>query len=385
MAVSSRTGQPTRGSDRVQALDTVRGLALFGILLVNVRSYAMGDFVVASPLDEGLDRFMDLFVYRQVYPLFALLFGLGIGIQCLAGRTTSYFVRRLGVLFLIGAVHAVFIWSWDILHRYAAFGFVLLAFRRAPSPVLLASGVLMLTIPTLVRDAADVLGFPSLEAPGDFGEGRAAVYETASYLELTRLRAADFLRIVLDWANWIRTLDILGMFLIGYWAGARRKVIAHAAENLDFLRRVAAGTLVVALVGQFWGVVMNAAGASPPDALTEWVRMYRRPAWSMFYGSFAFVLASTGAGARVLRPVAAAGRMALTTYLVQSVIATLLFYGYGAGLYGTLSTSTGEALALLLFGVQLVFSAWWLSFARFGPTEWVWRSLTYGRRFPLLR
>lgn len=104
-----------------------------------------------------------------------------------------------------------------------------------------------------------------------------------------------------------------------------------------------------------------------------------------YIGAFGFLWSAVQAVQRLLVPIAAAGRMALTNYLMQSVVCTLLFYGYGLGLHDRVGIAQGMGVAAILWGVQVVVSALWLRWFQYGPMEWLWRSLTYGQRMPMRR
>jgi uncharacterized protein len=107
------------------------------------------------------------------------------------------------------------------------------------------------------------------------------------------------------------------------------------------------------------------------------------PALALFYMSGLTLLSQNTAWQKRMAPLAYAGRMAISVYLMQTLICTLLFYGYGFGLYGKVGAAGGILLTVIIYVLQIPFSVWWLNRFRFGPVEWLWRSLTYGKLQPM--
>jgi uncharacterized protein len=400
--------EPVTAIERIETLDVLRGFALFGILLVNMAlfSWPVYQFALAEPVwTRGVDRFADwtvrVLAEGKFYPLFSFLFGLGVAIQmeraeargaAFAGRYT----RRLLVLLGIGLIHAFLIWEGDILVLYALSGFLLLAFRKCRPGTLLVWAAIALGIPLALHVAIGGMMTVGSLVPG-FAETIEQEWlktaETYTYLTKHNLRVfaqGSFSEILVERArniaflyshSWAYGPTVFAMFLSGMYVG-RRGIFQDIEKHRDLIRRVTVLSLFLGLplnllyafgygsAGSLWVVAMAAL-------------MVGGPALSLGYAGALTLLLRRNSWQLRLRPVAAAGRMALSNYLFQSVTCTTIFYSYGFGLYGSVGRTAGLALAVVIYTAQLPISVWWLSRFRCGPVEWLWRSLTYGRRQPM--
>lgn len=401
---------PVGDSERIELLDILRGFAVFGILLVNIGSYAHPfaiRFPEPAPGDAGSAVALWLtraFAEGKFYPLFSMLFGLGLALQmdraARAGREgfPRLYARRLFVLAGIGLFHGLFIWAGDILFTYALLGFVLLAVRNVkPRNLLITASALLLAPFVLCGAGAGVLGI-ALSAMKDrtaFDKFAARMIQdtdaayaaySGSFGEIALRRLSDWFSLQTEAAG--AMTGIFAMFVVGLWAG-RRGLASASEEHVGFLRK----TAWIALPAGFAGAVFYASVAtgareilsSPWPLLGLAVNFPLGAALAVGYAALMALLLRRDGARRLLRVLAPAGRMALTNYLLQSVICTFLFYGYGLGLFGTTTALTGALTALAVFGFQLVLSHAWLRRFRYGPVEWLWRSLTYGARQPMRR
>ena len=300
---------------------------------------------------------------------------------------------------MIGVFHIVLLSEGDILLLYAVLGLLLLPLRRSRPEILRRWVKWLLIVPA----AAALLMFGAL-ALGRASPGEAEIADgdretaeqfrtearttTAAYLEPAFARTAAT-RVENYGRNaWIQLFlapTVLAMFVLGLAAG-RGHLTPETADHRALLRRVLAWGLAIGLPV----AVLSAAGASLLPTLSAlmcvWVNgTVAGPLLAMAYGSGIALLWQRAGWQRVLRPLAAMGRMALTNYLLQSVVATLLFYGYGLGLARRVSPSLAIVIVLAILAGQLLVSGWWLRRYRFGPAEWLWRTLTYGARQPLRR
>jgi uncharacterized protein len=208
-------------------------------------------------------------------------------------------------------------------------------------------------------------------------------YSHGTFAEISLERA----RAVAWSVSWpIPWLQILGLFLIGLYAG-RREFFQKVQTYLPFLRKALWWTLTAGVVGmltragifklpEFLGPYVTSVGE-------EFLETVGYLALSFSYASAIILLAQRDAWKARLAPLAAVGRMALSNYLFQSVFCTTLFYSYGLGLFGKVGPAAGLALSIAIYSVQIPLSQWWLRRFRFGPLEWVWRSLTYGKPQPM--
>ena len=388
---------PAGAGERIDSVDILRGIAVLGILLVNMGSFAgwRAPFDNMAWVDRSTTVAIRFVAQGKFYPLFSFLFGWGLAIQI--ARTASrdvnivpFFLRRMTALLLIGLVHAVLVWHGDILVTYALLGFPLLLFRNASDRTLWITFAVCLAIPVVISLPGPAEDFRRayFQVIGGFQEAmvqgkHANVFVTGSYLQAVQQRAV-FLRYNYS-ASLYWITPIFGMMLLGLLVG-RRGILRAQAEQQALLRRILIVTLVIGLplnVLWVWQSVTNGvtgpwqdealrgartiAGASLAIAMVAGLTLLvQRPAWREQLSSFGAV-----------------GRTALSNYLLQSLVFTLLFYGYGLGIYGQAGPLLTLLLTLGFFRLQIWLSNWWLARYRFGPVEWIWRCMTYGRLQPL--
>ncbi len=402
------TLQPTRR--RLTHLDILRGFALLGILLVNFEWFTRPLQAIVLAGEENLAG-LDLLAAQAVttlgegkfYPLFSILFGAGFALMLERARERGapfwgVYLRRLAVLFVFGLAHMVLVWSGDILLVYSLSAFVMiLLFRNTPARRLWKWAIFFWVLPVLLM----WLGAVSIEATrGDpeihaelmagFEAGRdeaetvveqaARIHAEGSYAENVAQRGRD-LRFLIGVAPfWIP--PFIGFFLLGRWLIATGK-LNRPDDNEPWLRR--------------WRAV-GLAGGLPIAAAAVWLMHGQdmmiptlRVAAGMTLMTMASVFVPLGylsvvtLAWRHLEFLAPAGRMALTNYLLQSIFWTWVFFGYGLGLWGEVPRAAQVPLALAFFAVQVLLSRWWLGRFRFGPAEWLWRSLTYWQFQPMRR
>ncbi len=393
---------PTSADDRIALIDAVRGFALWGVLVINIKGFsgfaysldAFPDtatrFGPGSATLEFLTRFL---VDGKFYSMFSFLFGLGFSIQLARcdGKPDwlRVYARRLRILFLIGAVHAFLLWSGDILWIYALLGFALMLFRNLQARAILACGVALLLAPipffavcyltapdyntdNLIPNAIDLPTWMELIA-------------TASYPAAIGLNLEDLL-FSIKWRFFTgRFFAVLGLFLLGLWAG-RLRILHEPERHRKLLQRVLWVALAVGLTGSF----VTALTPSTLPVLTA-QGIYRAATYAFgvhtlalaYIAAFA-LLWQRGGGRRILSSFIPIGRMALTNYLTQSILGVSIYYGYGLGWYGRMPiVVTMLVVAPLILLVQMALSSWWLRHFRYGPAEWIWRQATYQRRLPL--
>lgn len=394
---------PIRTEERAEWLDALRGFALLGILLINISAfsgYAFLDPATKAQLPgSGADKVLEYVVHALVeakfYSLFSFLFGLGFAVQMRraeerGGSFEAVFRRRLGWLLVFGLIHAFLLWFGDILNFYALMGFVLLWFRRFSARALLLSAVFFLSAPiwlygayllyTLFADAAPM-------AQPEASSAMRAIIDNYAHGGYTDIVESNSQIYAFAWIRRIyrfQLLRILGMFLLGAWAG--KVGLPQARDALQPLFRA------FLLVGLVIGLPMNLAFAAvggndallPASALgllSITLGSIGIPLLSLVYvAAFALYWRKPRGSGNLL---VASGRMALSHYLSQSMIAVTLFYGIGFGLFGRTSYGAGMLIALSVFLVLAMFCRSWLSFFPQGPMETLWRRLTYSREQPV--
>ncbi|WP_225320883.1 DUF418 domain-containing protein [Streptomyces luteolifulvus] len=396
MLFSSRT--PTRSPaaaphlSRVQEIDVLRGFALLGILLVNVQMMAgprvgtSGELVV-SRVDQVAAWLVTALVSAKFYMLFSFVFGYSFTLQRAAAEHAGVpfaprHLRRLGCLFLLGLAHGVLLFSGDVLMVYAVLSLVLFAVRDAASPTLLRTAAWL-----VAGTAACLLAWGWLTVafaqPLRQQDVTAVVHEWVTAYRgepgavvEARLRS---LRDSLGW-NILYGADMLAAFLAGLAAGCRR-VLAETDRYRAWMTQILVCGLPVGLAGS---VFMAVCRNGPLDVL--WydvgsaVGVLTAPALTAAYVCGLLLLLRTGPGRRLGHVLAPAGRMALTNYLTQSLVAAFVFTGYGLAWYGRHGTAAVLTGAVVLYAAQLMVSSRLLRRVRYGPAEWLLRTATLARR-----
>jgi uncharacterized protein len=410
MNTTSPRVQPVAESERLHHLDVLRGVALFGILLVNfeyfgrpITALVLGPDAALTGVSQWVDGLIAVFAEGKFYALFSLLFGAGFTLLMHRAEAShrpfrSLYLRRLAVLLAFGFGHAVLLWPGDILFVYALIALLmLLLFSRTPTSRLPKWAMVFLLLPPAVNWLfAGLLGLAAFD-PGaarqiaaGFEQQDATVrasiaeaagaYASGSYVEVVGQRLADF-AMLLSWAPfWIP--PVLGFFLLGRWLIASGRLLdptVHAGFFLAASRLGVGLGLPLSALG-YW-LMLDQPLHTPSSLLAEASTVLAGGAALLAFGYLGLVIRH----ARALHWLAPAGRMALSNYLLQSLFWTTLFYGYGFGLWGQLSRAAQLPLAILFFAGQLLLSHWWLARFRFGPAEWLWRSLTYLRPQPMRR
>jgi len=386
--------------ERIQALDVLRGVAVAGILFANVLVFfglfAMPpDRAAALPtaaIDEVV-RFLErTLVEGKFYSVFSLLFGIGFGVQLARGGGAALprFKRRLRILLAIGAIHAFLIWAGDILMLYALLGFAMPWFARKSDRALLRWAVALLAVPTALYVVALALwmmlaGPAAAEAPSGSGMPPEflAIFEAFGTGGAREAFTGNLVFLAARWADLLMTMrfpKVLGMFVLGLWTVRTGIALAPAAHRATLARWSLLGwgvglpaNLIAAWAMERWEYVPPSSGA------LLWVVMQAVGVPMLALGYAATVGLLVVDGRRLVNVFAPVGRMALTNYLMHSVICVVLSYGFGFALWWSIGASTAMAVAAAIILVQIPLSAWWLSRHRFGPVEWVWRRLTYGR------
>lgn len=403
--ILSSDAAPVSAEERVQVMDVLRGVALFGVFLMNLAPFAGAPIMATEQqllslptagYDFALLDVLRWLVMDKANTLFAFLFGLGFYLQMrrVEGRGADFerlYKRRLTVLLVFGLVNLFFLWTWDILHLYALAGFILLALRRLSTRDLLGIGLIL-----------SLLGRTGQKALAEFAPagnwlGLPGGYADSDILLRQQLsESGDYFAIVANFFDWV-FIDYLasgmilgwlcyalGRFLIGAWVG-RRGWITRAREFLPGWRRVRNWGLLIGLVFEGAAVMLSEASWLPDwehrEFYAECIHLVTVPVLAAGYVGAIVVGFESGRLRRWLAPFAWAGRMALTNYLAQGLVIGFVLFGVGPGLAlaGKAGTCVMAGIAIAGYALQMVFSRWWLSRFAHGPAEWLWRTLTYGK------
>jgi uncharacterized protein len=352
-----RNGPPT--DERIAALDILRGLALFGMILVHFHQRVRAD---ATGVEDLIGWGVYIFVEQKSWGTFAFLFGAGFAIllQRLEARgvpVVPTYLRRLGMLAVFGIISDVF-FGFHILFAYAAWGLVLLPLRHWSSRALLVTAALV----AAARPLASLIQLPSAVASTAFRMAAAAAAEQGSYAALLATRWRLFVgTFPHSWRDLLPDVN-LALFIVGLLA-VRHEVLADPKAHVRTIRAWmlfgAAAWAVSWTAGDVIGLLQD-----------QWLCF-------TYIGAVVLLLAFRPEWTRRLGVFAVAGRMALTNYMLQAAVLDVLSSAYGANL--KLRPFVYPFAAAGLFGVEAAFSRMWLARHRFGPLEWLWRIATYGR------
>ena len=402
---STPTSQPVK--KRIISLDALRGFALLGIAAANFPEFSLWTFLdeesqlkmKTGSLDIIVRAFQYMFVDGKFYTIFSILFGIGFSIiisHAMEKGANGFriFYRRMVLLLLIGLFHLLFIWSGDILMLYAAIGMLLPLFRNCNPKTILKFAVFFLTLPILVEilrtvthfNPADLLYSAWWQTAYSYGinENNFASWllKSDTYSDVHAFLMQGAVERMWEFVLGQRYFKVLGLFLLGYYIG-KQQIFKYLDENLALLIKVAKICCCVGL---------------PLSMVYVWRSMSLQPLGQVFhtiiytfsvyplgiaYMSLISIIYVKTKASSIWQILAYPGRMALTCYILQSTFGMIIFYGIGLGLGMTSGLFFTEIVAVLVFTIEIVLSAFWLKFFNFGPLEWIWRMLTYGKVFKI--
>jgi uncharacterized protein len=403
---------PTAPTQREPVLDVLRGIALLGILLINIEYLRAANFYAAfvgeaptasTTADRVAEFGMGWLAAGKFLSMFAILFGVGAALiaerAVRAGRSPRRLLaRRYALLLGFGLAHMVLLFPGDILFFYGLAGLTLLAFVRVDARTALRWAVGLVVAMTVLWGVGTAFlastPAPPADDPGvveqqeffaERQEQAVAAYTEGSYLDVVEANALESLFLQLGQLTMLPW--VLGLFLLGFAAG-KAGVVADLAGHRRLLRRVAAVglgvglpvNLVLGTVGPLWGGATLEQGAEDPALLVvvAVVQMLGAPLLAAGYLAGAALLTLRFGASRRL---ASVGRMALTAYLAQSVLALIVFAGFG--LYDTLGSAAALLVVVGIWALLLTACPVWMRHFRYGPVEWLWRTATYGQRQPM--
>lgn len=397
---------------RIVSVDIVRGVAVLGILLLNIVDFALPQAAYVNPAADGGAHGIDLATWAvefvlvdgKMRGLFSCLFGASLLLVAEAAEAGGRHAARLhGArmfwLLLFGLAHFWLLWDGDILHHYALVGTVAFLWRRAPVERLVATGICLLLAQWLVAamlpiDVALAAQAAAMPHPPPGAIAAVARYRQAFGIPDAAALAADLAlhrggyaglvaaRWQAGFGTMLSTLTYVGLETLSYMllgmAALRSGLLTGDWPTASYRRWARIGFVAGSTASTILAALLIAGGfpvgaVTTVAALTVPIRPVMIAAWAC-----AIVAAGSRGGWLAVR-LAAAGRMAFTNYLASSAICTTLFYGYGLGLFGTLSRTALLPVVAALWLLMLGWSQPWLTRFRYGPLEWLWRSLSRGR------
>lgn len=421
---------PVEASQRIASLDVIRGVSVFGILVINIMVFALPMMSYSNPLIYGGFRGEDfafwyishLFFFQKFMTIFSMLFGAGIVLMTSRAESRGYrprgpFYRRQLWLVVIGLLHAYLLWIGDILFSYAVCGMIAYIFRRRSARFLVIFGVIVIMVGVPITHGSGiyfeklkekVIEIREVEERGDELNPRQErllqqweelrkgfdptpeevrdVIETYrdGYIGIVEHRAPLLVMMQTFWLVFFGLWRVAGLMLLGM---GLMKLGVFSAERSS---RFYLGGL---LVGYGIGFPVVARGVQLLiEHRFDFIYSFKYGQHYNYIGSlfvsFAHVclvmlICRSGVWRSLQNRLAAVGRMAFTNYLLHTVVFTTIFFGYGLGLYARISRFHLTWFVIAMWIVQLLYSPVWLRHFRFGPCEWLWRTLTYRRRQPM--
>ena len=397
---------PLPVNERIATLDIVRGFALLGMLIANMPGLSSSFFAGTDGsdtwpglLDKSAAMVHDMLFEDKFNSVFSLLFGISFTIQLgrllerEPDRAMVIYSRRLLALLAFGLVHTIVFWNGDVLHVYALLGFGLLLLRNVSDRVVYAligacllypvvSGTLRVLVMTPDLVAMQLLQMQAWEASNNLAYGHGSFL--AALLEHAREAVYFYTDPFMLWGALGFYVQITTTMLIGFLVG-RNGWVRRIPELMPWVKRVQWWALGVGGVCTLIFGILGHLDHPPAPSLAKVVAgttySLSRVGMAIFYVMTIVRVAQVPSWQRRLGPMAAAGRMTLTNYLMQTLIATAIFYGWGFGLWNKVGPAAGVLLAFAIFFIiQLPLSVWWLRRFQYGPIEWLWRLATYGHR-----
>ena len=431
-ATAATRAAPVAAAERVLSIDTLRGVAVLGILVMNIYAFAMPFVAYNDPLAMGGTEWYNLttwyvthIVFDQKFlAIFSILFGAGLVMMMKRADArgapyTGAWFRRNAWLLLIGALHGYLLWFGDILFQYAVIGMLIFPFRHSAPRVLITVAAILLGWGLMVQFSGGVVltrlaeQAPEIQSLQSAGETLTPEQEEIleQWVAVSRLVKPpeqqieeDVAAYTGDYASvfehrlplvWMMQTQATFGFMI--WRIGGLMLLGMALMKLGVLSAERSPAFYRRMLLSGYGIGL------PILLLSAW--MMHANQWEMYWlyrvgllpnyvgsvfvalGHIALVMriVKSGIFASAVAKLTAVGRMAFTNYLMHSIVLTTVFYGYGLGLYAKVPRIWQMAFVAGVIGFQLWFSPWWLDRYRYGPAEWLWRSLTYGRAQPMRR
>jgi len=407
-STNSLNAGPVGRSDRILSIDVLRGFAVLGILIMNIQSFSMIGAAYMNPHAYGdltganyaVWFLSHLLADSKFMTIFSLLFGAGVVLMAsrreASGRPTAgVHYRRMFWLIVFGLLHGLCLWYGDILFVYGMCGLGIYLFRRRSPRFLLIFGILVASVASLLTmfwqvtmpywppEAVEQVEVewwaPPSEAVqteldayrGGWSEQQVVRAPTAIYMQTNHFLTETM------WRAGGLMLIGMALFKLGIFGAARSREFYLRMMSLGFglgLPIVIFGVLYCSDHG--WDIRSAFFGGGQ---FNYWGSLFFAAGWI----GLVMLACQKESMIRITRPLAAVGQMALSCYLLQTIICTTIFYGHGLGLYGSIGRVGQTLIVLAVWAALLLFCPFWLKHFRFGPFEWVWRSLTYMKLQPM--
>jgi len=398
--MTENLSMPVENNERLGNLDVIRGVALLGILLMNIQAFSMIFSAYSNPTSYGdltgnnfiVYYLSHLFADQKFMTIFSTLFGVGIvlmaeNIERKGGSPGKVHYKRMFILALFGMLHAYLLWFGDILFPYAIAGMIAYTARNKTPKFLFITAFILLALCSLIMllaglsipywEAEDLKLMQAMWAPTQELIAQESLANLGSWTEQTEQR--NFMASKMQSNVLFYLPRIIGLMMIGM-----------ALFKLDFFgKRYANKTLVVNGIVAFivslalivHGNQQNFLGNWGFDAMFTGIQFNYWGSIIMAYSYLCLLIVFCRSDSLIFvkNALANVGRMALSNYLSHTLICGFIFYGWGLGLYGSLVRFVQLFVVLAVWTFQLVFSTFWMNRFQFGPFEWIWRSMTYSK------
>ncbi len=399
--------QPIEPPKRIEILDILRGFALLGIIFMNMSVFngyiyiPFEDLKQATnfALDEKLYAFLEIAVAGKFYTLFSMLFAVGFYIQLSkhTGDSIDFlktYRRRLGILFVLGLIHSL-IWFGDILLTYSIYGFILILFRNVQSKNLIRLSLFFILVPFLI----DLAVLPFSEALSNLAPESSTAIAHVEYPDMPNEELINTFQngsigdlIVLNIHNAVwkylgylpsgKHFTFLGIFLLGYYLASTGFFTKQSKSTVALL-----GTFLIGLLATISAKLIGGSyyqfPPTPTDILFKFLSITGQLFMCLSYIISIFKIVQSTKGRKALAYLIPVGRMALSNYLLQTLLMITIFYNFGFNLFGKISLMQTTGIVILILVSPVILSNLWLKHFRFGPMEWIWRSLTYQKRISM--
>ena len=410
--MNTQPSTPINSSERSDILDVLRGFAILGIFLDNVFGFTGYGFYSMAQRQalptfyaDGILGLLELvFVHGKFYSMFSLLFGIGFSIILMRNEQKGInplkiFYRRLFILLLIGAGHIFLLWEGDILLLYALVGFILPLFRKCSDKALLTWAVVLIASPIVIDCIKVLLNVHTGAFLENFAQGidkKTGLPTDENFSKYLFKEGSGWD----EWRNWQasgwlyryayiiesnRIPKVLGMFLFGFYAG-RKMIYSNLEQYASLFKKLRKCGFIIGIPASIAMAIFVIDGKSVPQVMglldTVFYTVSVVPL-SLAYVSAICLLWIKTKGNNKWKVFAPVGRMALTNYLMQTILAITIFYGVGFGLGGNIGPAIFIPIVVIIYIVQVIYSNWWFKYFNYGPMEWIWRQLTYRKRLPI--
>lgn len=390
---------PVASSSRAYILDILRGIALFGVYIANLGTFTGYNFLSdeekaklpTAAVDQLYDFFHFAFIDGKFYSIFSLLFGIGFSIFLAKSNGISTFYKRVLILIGIGLFHSLFLWIGDILLLYALLGLLLPLFSKLSNKKIIIISVILILTPILLDATREISDGKFAPENAFYAKGAAvnqavnfsfsrdkynAIVEDANYTEIKKLyRGGIFYR----WGGLMksnRLPKVLALFLLGMMIG-RNKWYENLEDKKPFLLQFRKWMFFIGFPVTLLFAYANVYMKDPPLVLESATYAFSViPMAFVYVITFVVYYLKNENGLSMFKYI---GKMTLTNYILHSIIAFFFFYGTGLALTGKIGSIYFPIIAVIVFSLQIVLSKLWLQYFEFGPLEWIWRQLTYGK------